>query len=136
MAAMARSKRSPCTARSVRPALCVGEGRFPARLQEAVDGVGRQGCGEVVALHEVAAEALEPAEDLSGVAKTVEAFFGVDGEVVELELWVGRRSGEGVLGDAMGGVPVVEALVVVVQLLQLARPVGPRWQCRDHGFDA
>src|SRR4051812_40506144 len=40
-------------------------------------------------------DGLEPAEGLGGVVRTVVAFFGVDGEVVELELWVGRRSGEG-----------------------------------------
>jgi len=72
-------------------------------LYSAVAEAGDESFGVALAVE----DGLEPAEGLGGVVDTVAAFLGVGGEVVELELGVGRWSGEGVLGDAVGAVETI-----------------------------
>ena len=58
-----------------------------------------------------------------GVVGAVLPFLGIGGEVVQLEDRLGGGSGERVLRDAVRFVPVVEPLVVVVELPELVGAV-------------
>ena len=70
-----------------------------------------------------------------GRARTVLALLGVDGQVVQLPLVFGRGAEERVGRVAVGLPPVVEPLVVVVELPELRRAIDARRRGRDHALD-
>jgi hypothetical protein len=53
------------------------------------------------------------------VVRSVLAFLGISGQVVQLEEGVGRWTGKWVLWDPVLGVPVVQPLEIVSEFSQL-----------------